>query len=134
MILPNPPQEIQSVISRWPASAQLRFHDIRQIVFEVAAEHPKVGPLTEALKWGEPSFLTLETGSGTTLRVCWKDKSPVDIGLFVICRTDLLDQIRSLYPGAFRYEGTRAAYLSLSSPVPRDAIAYLAMRAQTHHL
>lgn len=131
MNLPELPNHIEHVVTTWPDTAQKVFHLLRQIVLETAATNPQVAPLAEDLKWGEPSFLTK---TGTTLRIAWKPKNPDEIGLFVICRTDLLDQIRALYPQSFRYEGTRALYLSLSEPIPTDAVSYLATRTQTHKL
>ncbi len=131
MIPPKLPEDITQVITHWPDTAQKTFHHLRQIIFDTAASNPQVAPLSEALKWGEPSFLTK---TGTTLRIDWKARSPDEIGLFVICRTDLLDQIRAMYPNAFRFEGTRALYLRLDAPIPEQAVAYLATRTQTYKL
>ena len=128
------PNDLQNVICEWPKDAQTHFHGLREIVHDTAASNPKVGPLTETLKWGEPSFLTDKSRSGTTLRICWKAKTPAEIGLFVICRTDMLEQVRALFPDAFRFEGTRAAYLPLSQPIPVDAVSFLTSRTQTYHL
>lgn len=131
MSLPALAKPLESVVSQWPQQAQLRFHCLRRIIHDTAAINPEVAPLSEELKWGEPSFLTK---TGTTLRIAWKPRTPEEIGLFVICRTDLLDQVRSLYGEAFRYEGTRALYLPLSDPIPSDAVSYLALRTQTYRL
>lgn len=128
------PPEIQNVLLDWPQTAQARFQELRKIVIETAAAHAAVGPLTETLKWGEPSFLTQIGRSGSTLRIAWKAKHPTEIGLFVICHTDLIEQVRTHYPTAFRYDGSRAAYQCLTQPIPSDAVSYLAMRAQTFHL
>lgn len=128
------PIDLQNVLNAWPKDAQTHFHELREIVHDTATANPLVGPLHETLKWGEPSFLTDKSRSGTTLRICWKAKTPDEIGLFVICRTDMLEQVRALFPDAFRYEGTRAAYLPLSQPIPVDAVSYLVSRAQTYHL
>lgn len=133
-MLPTLPSDLQNVLNGWPKDAQTYFHDLRNIVHNAAGANPVVGPLTETLKWGEPSFLTDKSRSGTTLRAAWKSKTPNEMGLFVICRTDMLEQVRALYPEAFRYEGTRAAYLTLSHPIPEDAVSYLTSRAQTYHL
>ncbi|SHJ67586.1 hypothetical protein SAMN05444000_111116 [Shimia gijangensis] len=131
---PKYPSDIETTIAGWPEAAKTCFHALRKVIFQTAASNSAVGTLEEVLKWGEPSFLTSQTRSGTTLRISWKPKTPDEIGVFVICRTDMLKQVRALYPEAFRYEGTRAAYLPLSHPIPEEAVAYLAMRAQTYHL
>ncbi|WP_299350128.1 DUF1801 domain-containing protein [uncultured Shimia sp.] len=131
MSLPALSDPIQNVVETWPELAQTRFYTLRQIIHDTAATNPDVAPLTEDLKWGEPSFLTK---TGTTLRIDWKPKHAEEIGLFVICRTDLLEQVRNLYPDTFRYEGTRALYLPLGQPIPEEAIAYLSNRTQTYKL
>lgn len=131
MTLPPLPEHIEQVVTTWPDAAQRVYHLLRQIIFDTAAQNAQVARLSEDLKWGEPSFLTK---TGTTLRIAWKPQAPEDIGLFVICRTDLLDQVRSLYPDAFRYEGTRALYLQLAAPIPNEAVAYVASRTQTYKL
>jgi hypothetical protein len=45
-----------------------RLMALRDIIFEVAAATSGVGRLEETLKLGQPSYLTPETKSGTTLR------------------------------------------------------------------
>jgi len=40
---------------------------IRDLAYSVAAQGERIGPLTETLKWGEPSYLTNATKAGTTL-------------------------------------------------------------------
>jgi len=39
------------------------------MIFDVAKKTPGVGKLEEDLRWGQPSYLTLETGSGSTIRI-----------------------------------------------------------------
>lgn len=128
------PDKVAAVIDNWPAPAQARFHHCRSIIQRVAAADPAIGPLTETLKWGEPSFLTEMTGAGSTLRMAWKSTAPGELGLFVICRTDSLADLRDLYPDTFRYEGTRAAFLPLNVAVNDDAVAFLARIVLTYHL
>lgn len=134
MILPPLPYDVSDIVESWPAAAQQIFFDLRDLIYATAADDPAIGPLTETLKWGEPSFLTEVTRSGSTLRVAWKAKYPDEIGLFVICRTDMLADIRDLFPQDFRFEGTRAAFLPLETPINADAVAFLVRRALRYHL
>ncbi|TKZ21691.1 hypothetical protein FAP39_03565 [Shimia litoralis] len=131
---PELPKDVQAVVRSWPSAAQSHFYTLRDILWGVAAADPAIGHLSEALRWGEPSFLTKQSGSGTTLRISWSAKHPDDIGIYVICRTDMLEQVRSLYPDSFRYVGTRGAMLSLNSDIPEDAVAFCGQRAFTYHL
>ncbi len=42
---------------------------LRELIYDTAARIEGVGPLEEALKWGQPSFLTSESKSGSLIRV-----------------------------------------------------------------
>lgn len=81
----------------------------RDLVFQAAADHAEIGPLTETLKWGQPSYLTEASGTGTTMRLAQSnDGRPA---LFVHCGTDLIEQFKTFYPDTFEYQGKRALVL-----------------------
>ena len=105
---------------------------LRELVFEAAEANPDIGPLTETLKWGEPSYLTDKTGSGTTLRMDWKAKSPDQVGLYVNCQTTLVDSFRGLFP-ELRFEGKRAVLFDLREPLPRDTVRLCIDMVLTYH-
>ncbi|MCF6315788.1 MAG: DUF1801 domain-containing protein [Marinosulfonomonas sp.] len=94
---------------------------------------PIIGPLTEVLKWGEPSYLTEVSKSGTTVRIPWHAKHPDKTGLFLNCKTTLVDIMREIYPDTFTYQGTRAVLFALDQPLPNDALAYCCEMALTYH-
>ncbi len=111
---------------------------LRDLVFETAAETAGVGRLTEALKWGQPSFLTEETGSGTTVRIdCFKrgrlEKSD-GYAIYFHWQSGLVGQFKQLYPDTFRYEGNRAIAFDLKDRVPKKALRHCIGLALTHHL
>ena len=87
---------------------------IREMVLRVAQSNEAIGEIEETLKWGEPSYLTPQTKSGSTLRLS-QTKTDLKPALFVNCQTTLVDEIRELYPDAFDFEGTRGVVLK-SSP------------------
>lgn len=57
---------VAAVFAAYPAGMRKRLLALRALVLDVAAKTEGVGPLTETLKWGQPSYLTDETKSGTT--------------------------------------------------------------------
>src|SRR5262245_40711930 len=61
--------DVQSVFKAYPPALRAKLMALREILFDTAAMTEGVGPLTETLKWGQPSYLTEETGSGTTVRI-----------------------------------------------------------------
>jgi hypothetical protein len=106
---------------------------LRELMFETAAQTPGVGRLTETLKWGQPSYLTEETGSGTTVRID-RLKSGEGYAVYFHCQSGLVGQFRELYPDIFRYEGKRAIVFGLKDRVPVRALRHCIGLALTHHL
>jgi hypothetical protein len=107
---------------------------LRETIFDVAAKTDGVGPLTETLKWGQPSYLTEETGSGTTVRI---DRLKGDSGGYAVyfhCQSGLVGQFRELYPETFTYEGERAIRLGPKARVPARELRHCIALALTHHL
>lgn len=107
---------------------------LRETIFDVAAATDGVGVLTETLKWGQPSYLTEETGSGTTVRI---DRLKGDSGGYAIyfhCQSGLVGQFRDLYPETFRYEGERAIHFGAKERVPARELRHCIALALTHHL
>ena len=69
---PSPPymeQESQSSINAYPKAVARRLEELRRLILETARETPGVGSVEERLRWGQPSFLTSQTGSGSTIRI-----------------------------------------------------------------
>ena len=53
-----------------------------------------VGPLTETLKWGQPSYLTQESGSGSTVRIDRLKKGD-GYAIYFHCQSGLVDEFRA---------------------------------------
>lgn len=128
--LPGP---VAAAVASWPPRAQAAFHTIRGLLREIATD-PRIGPLTETLKWGEPAFLTEATKSGSALRVAWKARAPGRIGLYVNCRTSLAETVREIHPYAFTFEGRRGLLVALDRPLPEQAVRHAADLALRYHL
>ena len=133
MSAPPLPSDVKAAIAAYHPAARARFMDMREIVHAAAADTPEIGPLTETLKWGEPAYLTEASGSGITLRVAWKPGDPDRIGVYLNCRTSLVEDIRTLHPGAFEIEGTRGLMLAIDGPLPTEALDHVARLAQGYH-
>lgn len=56
-------QDVAEKFRTYPKAMRTRLMDIRALIFSVAESIEGVGKIEEALKWGEPSFLTNETKS-----------------------------------------------------------------------
>ena len=60
---------VEQVFRGYPNELRAKLMRLRQLIFEAAAGLEGVGPLDETLKWGQPSYLTSQSKSGTTIRV-----------------------------------------------------------------
>jgi hypothetical protein len=125
---------VKAVIKDYSTSAQIYALNLRELIYETSEKDVRIGPLTETLKWGEPSYLTDASHSGTTLRFDWKPKTPNRIGLFVNCRTSLIAKYRDLFEDALTLDGTRAIWLDLNAPLPRDILSMFISDTLTYHL
>jgi len=122
----NPPPIPSAVAPAYDALPDT-LRQVREQVFAVA-EGCAVGPLTEALKWGQPSFLTEKSKAGTTIRLGEVDGQPA---VFFTCHTHLVDGFRADMPDAFDSLGNRAVILR-DGWQPADLDHCLA-RALTYH-
>lgn len=124
---------VAAVFKAYPAGMRKRVLALRELVFDVAAKTEGVGPLTETLKWGQPSYLTEETKSGTTVRIDRLKKAD-GYALYVHCQSGLVPKFRALYPDTFRYEGKRALLFDTDAQLPLPELRHCIGLALTHHL
>ena len=110
-----------------------RLMALRELVFDCAAATAGVGRLTETLKWAQPSYLTEETGSGTTVRID-RLKAGEGYAIYFHCRSGVVGQFRELYPYTFKYEGERAMHFAVEDRLPVRALRHCIALALTHHL
>ena len=106
---------------------------MRDLIFETAADIEGIGPLTETLKWGEPAYLTEATGSGSTIRLGWFRSSERECAVLFNCRTTLVDDFRSQFPGVFAYEKNRAILLDARKPLLSAPLSACLGMALTYH-
>jgi hypothetical protein len=126
-------RRVAAVFKAYPADLRRRLMTLRELVFETAARTEGVGALSETLKWGQPSYLTAETGSGTTVRIDRLKKSN-GYAIYFHCQSGLVGQFKDLYPDTFRTEGKRAIVFDLEDRVPVKALRHCIGLALTHHL
>ena len=97
---------------------------LRRLIFDTAKSTGGVGALEEALKWGQPSYLTPESKSGSTIRIDQVKSSPGQYAVYFHCQTDLVETFRELYP-ELSFSGNRAIVLDAAEKAPRDRTAPL---------
>ena len=121
---------VQERFAGYSEAARQRLLEMRETILAVAAATAGVGPIEETLKWGQPSYLTQATKSGSTVRI---DAHP-DGGtaIYVNCQTDLVETFRSHYP-ALVYEGARCVHFPAELPLPDAPLRHIIALTLTYH-
>src|SRR5580698_10679593 len=60
---------VDAVFKAYPQPAKAKLLALRRLILATAKVTPGVGRIEEALKWGQLSYLTTETKSGSTVRI-----------------------------------------------------------------
>ena len=127
-------QLFAETIAPYSAAAQRFLRQLRTLVLETALEIDDVGVITEALRWGQFSFLTLETGSGSTIRIDGR-RSDEDVAIMYFhCQSGLIDHFKDLYADQLKFEGKRAIIFDVHASLPEAASRHCISLALTHHL
>lgn len=126
-------KKVAVVFAAYPSKSRAKLMALRELVFNVAESTPGVGPLDETLKWGQPSYLTMATGSGSTVRMDRLRKAE-GYALYFHCQSGLVEQFRELYGDTFRYDGKRALLFGPKERLPVKALRHCLGLALTHHL
>ena len=125
--------EIMFLFDNYPAVIQSQLMDLRELIFAVASDTLEVGQIEETLKWGQPSYLTPETRSGSTIRIDQIKQKPDHYAIYLNCQTTLIETFRVLYPN-LEYEGNRAIIFNSAKLFPKEAIKNCIAMALTYHL
>jgi len=127
-------KEVAEVFDAYPAETRANLERLRALIFETAAETEGVGEIEETLKWGQPSYLTTKSKSGTAVRIDRVKGEKADYAMYVHCQTSLVNTYRMMVGDAFRYEGTRAILFDNGSELPVDALKQCIVMALRYHL
>ncbi len=126
--------DVAAVFQSYPPRLRSKLKVLRDLIFDTAAATEGVGALRETLKWHQPSYLTEESNSGSTIRIdCVKSDAP-QYALYFNCQTDLIETFRQLYPEEMRYAGNRSIVFDLDDKVPEPALRHCIALALTYRL
>src|SRR5712672_4488794 len=114
---------VDAVFNAYPRPIKARLLALRRLIFDTAKTTKGVGALEETLKWGQPSYLTPETKSGSTVRIDQVKASAGQVAVFFHCQTNLVETFRDLYP-ELSYSGNRAILLDAEDKLAEAALRH----------
>lgn len=124
---------VDGVFEAYPKPVKAKLLALRRLILDTAKTTQGVGELEEALKWGQPSYLTSKSRSGSTIRI---DQVKTEAGQFAMyfhCQTNLVETFRELYP-ELNYSGNRAILLNAADKLPEAELRHCVGLALTYHL
>ena len=124
---------VEAVFDACPKPVRTKLLSLRRLILDTARTTQGVGRIEETLKWGQPSYLTPETGSGSTIRIDRVKPENRQLAVFFHCQTDLVETFRGLYP-ELRYSGNRAILLDADENLPEAELRHCVALALTYHL
>jgi Domain of unknown function (DU1801) len=129
----RPSPAVTAVFDAYPKPLKSKLLALRRLILDTAMTTEGVGALDETLKWGQVSYLTRETKSGSTIRIDQVTSATGRYAVFFHCQTDLVATFRELYP-ELKYGGNRSILLDASETIPAAALRHCVALALTYHL
>ena len=126
---------MEAVFATYPRPLKPKLLALRRLILDTARATKGVGALAETLKWGQPSYLTPETKSGSTIRIDQVKSAANQYAVYFHCQTNLVETFRELYPTEFSYGGNRCIILTGDdAALPEAALRHCVALALTYHL
>jgi len=129
----SPDAAVEAVFGGYPKPVKAKLLALRRLFFDTAKETRGVGTLKETLKWGQPSYLTPETKSGSTIRIDQVKPEAGQVAVYFHCQTNLVETFRELYP-ELSFGGNRSILLDAGDKLPEAELRHCVALALTYHL
>lgn len=127
--------DVADAFESFDAAVRSELLALRQLILETAAETSGVGDIEETLKWGQPSYLTSQTKSGSTIRLAPTNPgADGDHAMYFICHTNLVERFQVMFGDTLCYEANRALVFCVGSDVPENEVRHCVAMALTYHL
>jgi Domain of unknown function (DU1801) len=124
--------EVAAAFSSYPTRMRTKLLALRKLILDTAKATDGVGALEETLKWGQVSYLTSASKSGSTIRIDQVKSEPDRYALYFHCQTNLVETFREIYP-KLNYGGNRSILLDATEQLPKDALRHCIGLALTYH-
>jgi hypothetical protein len=125
--------DVAAVFESYPQKIKSKLLFLRQLIIDTAASIECVGEIEETLKWGEPSYLTPKTKSGSTIRIAWKESQTEQYSMYFKCTANLVPTFKEKYPEKFKFGGNRSIDFNINDKVPKKELKRCIALALTYH-
>lgn len=125
--------DVAAVFGSCPDKLLPQVMNLRRLILDTAKETDGVGKLQETLKWGQPSYVTSASKSGSTIRIGWKASRAHQYGLYFHCGTRLVETFKEIFADKFRYDNNRAILFLLTDEIPEQELKYCIALGLTYH-
>ena len=125
--------EVAAVFRAYPKAIREKLMFLRRLILETAAATEGVGELEETLKWGEPSYLTTATRSGSPVSIHQRGTEEDEYAMHFICTTNLIETFRAKYPTTFDYDRNRSILFTIDDEIPAPELCDCISMALTYH-
>lgn len=123
-------QKIKATFDSYPDEIRKSLLSLRELILKVGNRSNCIGRVDESLKWGEPSYSTID---GSPIRLGWDEKRPDQFAIYFHCQTRLVSTFRKLYPDTFHFEGNRAITFHKADQIPEKELIHCIELAQSYH-
>jgi Domain of unknown function (DU1801) len=123
---------VAAIFAGYSAKVRRKLLVLRQLIFDTASATAGVGELEETLRWGEPSYLTTQTRSGSMVRINAKDLDGRS-AMYFHCQTNLVETFKDRYADKFTFEKNRAIVFENGDAVPVKELRHCIALALTYH-
>ena len=125
--------EVAVVLDSYPTEIKSKIMFLRHLIYDTAASFEEIGEIEETLKWGEPSYLTPKSKSGSTIRIAWKESKKDQYSIFFKCTANLVPAFKEKFPQKFKFGENRSIDFNLYDDVPVRELKQCIALALTYH-
>ncbi len=131
MTTPALPPEVSQVISGYQLPVREGVLILRDLVLRVADGIAQAQSLQEALRWGQPAYLT-PPRVGSTLRL--GPHKDANFAIYAHCQTTIIASYAQAFAGWDRIDGNRAVLFDSPEQIEPERLSHLIRHALTYHL
>jgi len=131
-MIPAMDPKVADVFATFDETAKAGLKQLRRLIFQIADETEGVGHVAEVLRWGQPSYVTPVTKSGSTIRLGVPKTG--GFAIFTHCQTTIMSDFAASFPGWDKFDGNRGVLFESQKDIDPTRHGLLIKSALTYHL